>query len=114
METPVRFRGLDRVELLGVEVPVATTPLSRLLGLALLPWRRAGAGLLIPDCRSVHTFGMRFRLDLVFLDDEARLIELRRAVPPGRVLRCPAAVAVLEVPSPQREARPPNPTSLLC
>jgi uncharacterized protein len=97
---PIRFRGLERTELLGHEVPVATGPLSRLLGLALLPRDRAGAGLLIPRCRSVHTFGMRLRLDLLFLDAGGRVIDLRRGVPPGRFVRCPGAVAVLELPSP--------------
>jgi len=98
--TPLRFRGLEREEILGFEVPVAETPLSRLLGLALLHRDRAGAGLLIPRCRSVHTFGMLFRLDLVFLDAEGRVVGLRRAVPPGRLIRCPGAMAVLELPSP--------------
>jgi uncharacterized protein len=100
VETPARFRRLERTELLGLEVPVATTRLGRLLGLALLPRRDAGPGLLIPRCRSVHTFGMRFRLDLLFLDVDGRVIELRRGVPPGRFMRCPAAAAVLELPSP--------------
>jgi uncharacterized membrane protein (UPF0127 family) len=97
---PIRFRGLERTELLGNEVPVAASPLSRLLGLALLSREGAGTGLLIPRCRSVHTLGMRFRLDLVFLDADGLVIELRRAVPPGRFVRCPGAVAVLELPSP--------------
>jgi|SRR5829696_2681088 len=97
---PIRFRGLDRVKLLGLTVPAAGTLRSRLLGLALLRRDRAGAGLLLPRCRSVHTFGMRFPLDLLFLDEEGRVIELRRAVPPGRVIRCPGAMAVLELPSP--------------
>jgi uncharacterized membrane protein (UPF0127 family) len=97
---PIRFSGLDRAEILGSWVPVATRMPSRLLGLSLLRRRRAGAGLLIPRCRSVHTFGMRFRLDLLFLDEEGRVIELRRAVPPGRFVRCPGAAAVLELPSP--------------
>jgi uncharacterized protein len=87
--------------MLGFEVPVASTPVSRLLGLALLPASRAGAGLLIPRCRSVHTCGMRFPLDLVFLDGEDRVVELRRGVPPGRLIRCPGAMSVLELPSPQ-------------
>ena len=65
----MRFRRLERTELLGFDVPVATTRLSRLLGLALLGRERAGAGLLIPRCRSVHTFGMLFPLDLLFLDE---------------------------------------------
>jgi uncharacterized protein len=97
---PIRFRGLERTELLGNQVPVATSPLSRLLGLALLSPEGAGTGLLIPRCRSVHTFGMRFPLDLVFLDAEGRVVELRRAVPPGRFIRCSGAMAVLELPSP--------------
>jgi uncharacterized protein len=98
--TPVRFRRLARAELLGRRVHVADTPLSRLLGLALLRRERAGEGLLIPGCRCVHTFGMRFPLDLLFLDAGGRVVSLRRDVPPGRVIRCPAAVAVLEIPSP--------------
>jgi uncharacterized membrane protein (UPF0127 family) len=100
VETPLRFRRLERAELVGFEVPVATTLPSRLLGLALLSRRRAGSGLLIPRCSSVHTFGMTFAIDLLFLDAEGRVIELRRGVPPGRVIRCPGAVAVLELPSP--------------
>jgi uncharacterized membrane protein (UPF0127 family) len=100
VETPPRFRGLERTELIGVDVPVAGSVRSRLLGLALLSRRRAGPGLLIPRCRSVHTFGMRFPLDVLFLDGGNRVIELRRAVPPCRVIRCPGAMAALELPSP--------------
>jgi uncharacterized membrane protein (UPF0127 family) len=100
VETPIRFGRLERTELLGFEVPVATSLPSRLLGLALLSRQRAGPGLLIPRCSSVHTFGMRFALDLVFLNAEGRVIELRRGVPPRRVIRCPGAEAVLELPSP--------------
>ena len=44
----------------------------------------AGPGLLIPRCSSVHTFGMRFALDLVFLDAAAGRCSFRRAVPPRR------------------------------
>lgn len=102
MSEPRRFRGLERTQLLGLELPVATTLRSRLLGLALLSRERAGPGLLIPRCRSIHTFGMRFRLDLIFLDEQRRVIEIRRDVPPGRVVRCPRASTVLEMPSPER------------
>jgi uncharacterized protein len=102
--TPSRFRPLERTRLLGFEVPVASTFPSRLLGLALLSRDRAGEGLLIPDCRSVHTFGMRFPLDLLFLDDGHWVVEIRRDVPPGEVCRCPTAEAVLEIPSPKPRA----------
>jgi EmrB/QacA subfamily drug resistance transporter len=104
--TPLRFRPLQRSELLGLDVPVAATRLARLLGLALLPRWRAGPGLLIPRCRSIHTFGMRFPLDLLFLDAEGRVLELRGAVPPGRFVRCRGAAAVLELPSPSVSPAP--------
>ena len=100
MEEPFRFRALQRTQFLGLIVPVATTRLSRLLGLALLSRERAGAGLLIPGCQSVHTIGMRFPLDLIFLDREGRVVELRRDVRAGRIVRCPEAGAVLELPAP--------------
>lgn len=100
METARRFRRLERIELLGLAIPVAGTRLSRLLGLAFLTRERAGPGLLIPRCRSVHTLGMRFPLDLIFLDEDGGVLELRRGVPPGRFIRCPGAMAVLELPSP--------------
>jgi hypothetical protein len=82
---------------LGFTVPVATTLLSRLLGLVLLDRERVGEGLLIPNCRSVHTFGMRFALDLLFLDSEGRVVEVRRGIGRRRIVRCPAASAVLEL-----------------
>ena len=97
---PLRFRALERQRFLGFEVPIATTWLSRLLGLAVLSRERAPAGLLIPRCRSVHTFGMLFSLDLLFFDREGRVVELCRNVPAGRLVRRPAADAVLELPSP--------------
>ena len=72
---------------------------ARLLGLAGLPRERAGSGLLIPHCASVHTFGMRFALDLFFLDTEGRVLAVRRSAPPGRLVGCRRARAVLEVPA---------------
>lgn len=96
----IRFQDCERRRFLGFEIPVATTWLSRLLGLALLTRDRAGAGLLIPGCHSVHTFGMRFRLDLLFFDRQGRVVEICRDVPAGRFFRCRRAAAVLELPAP--------------
>lgn len=96
-----RLRRLPRYRVLCREVPVALRLRARLLGLAWLPRERAGAGLLIPRCSSVHTFGMRFPLDLVFLDGAGRPLSWRLDVPPRRVVSHRGAHAVLEVPSPQ-------------
>jgi len=70
-----------------------------LLGLSRLDRDEVGSGLLIPHCAAVHTFGMRFPLDLVFLDAEDELLSVRRALPPRRFARDRRASAVLELPS---------------
>ena len=79
--------------------PVARDFRARLLGLAWRDREDAGPGLLIPRCSSVHTFGMRFALDVYFLDAEGRVLSVRRRIPPRRVLWQRGAAAVLEVPA---------------
>ena len=96
---PDRLLALPTALVLGRRFPVAVGRRARLLGLAGIERSRAGAGLLIPGCRSVHTFGMRFALDLVFLDREMRPLGVRRAVPPRRVAFSYGARAVLELPA---------------
>jgi uncharacterized protein len=96
---PRRFRGLRRAKIRGLEVPVARGVRARLLGLALLAREAAGPGLLIPRCDSVHTFGMRFEVDLVFLDRHGRPLCERHRVPAYRVVRCRGADSVLETPA---------------
>ena len=96
-----RLARLPRRRLHGREVPVAIGPPARLLGLAWLPRERAGSGLLLPRCASVHTFGMRFALDLFFLDAEERVLAVHRSVRRGHVVGYRRARAVLEIPAAQ-------------
>jgi uncharacterized protein len=96
---PHRLRRLPRARMLGREVLVARGLRARLLGLALLHRERAGPGLLIPRCSSVHTMGMRFAVDLVFLDDHGLSLREVRGVRPFRFVACPGAAAVLEIPA---------------
>jgi len=80
-------------------IPVADSFRARLRGLSLRDRADAGPGLLIPRCASVHTFGMRFDLDVFFLDAAGTVISERRRVPPRRVVWQRGARAVLEIPS---------------
>jgi uncharacterized protein len=95
---PRRFRNLPLADVASRRVPVAVNLPSRLLGLALLRPERAGEGLLIPRCRSVHTFGMRFPVHVVFCDRDLRPISVRGSVAPRRLVREPRAAAVVELP----------------
>jgi hypothetical protein len=98
-----RLRRLPIARILGREARVASGFRARLFGLSHLDREEAGAGLLIPRCSNVHTFGMRFALDLVFLDREGRPISFRRAVPPRRFAWDRRATSVLELPCGQGE-----------
>lgn len=58
-----------------------------------------GEGLWILPCEAVHTVGMRFSLDLVYLDRQYRVKKIRGAVPPWRLSACLSAHSVLELPA---------------
>ncbi len=93
---PRRFRGLPRTRIRGAEVPVAEGIRARLLGLALLSRPAAGPGLLIPRCRAVHSFGVRFELRILFLGRHGEIVRetrLRRR----RFAACRTAESVLEL-----------------
>ena len=102
-----RLVRLPRVEACGIVVPVACGFRSRLLGLAGVDRDEAGAGLLIPRCSSVHTFGMRFPLLLAFLDETGAPLSLLIA-PPRRFAQLRGATAVLELPFGTPTCRPRN------
>jgi uncharacterized protein len=94
-----RLDRLPVARVLGREVRVASGFRARLLGLAALERTEAGPGLLIPHCSAVHTFGMRFPLDLVFLDRAGGVVSVRRAVRARRFAFDRRADAVLELPA---------------
>ena len=58
-----------------------------------------GEGLWIVPCESVHTFGMRFAIDLVYLDRQHRIRKIRRNVAPWRLSACLTAHSVIELAS---------------
>lgn len=92
-----RFDGLERRELPGgLTLMVAGGRRSRMLGLSKLDALPAGHALLFDRCRSVHTVGMRFALDLVWLDADGRPLRLDEDVAPRRLRSCLRARSVVE------------------
>jgi uncharacterized protein len=75
-----------RQTFLATEMRLANTHLSRLRGLMwTAPARFAfGQGLWIVPCHGVHTWGMRFSLDLVYLDGDNVVVHLEENVKPWR------------------------------
>ncbi len=58
-----------------------------------------GQGLWIAPCEAVHTFGMKFTIDIVFLDRGKKVRKVRPEVVRGRIAACLLAHSVLELPA---------------
>lgn len=69
---------------------------ERRRGLAKMEPMPADHALHIPRTNSVHTFGMRFALDLVWLGRAGKVVRIDRDVPSGRVRLCLRARSVVE------------------
>jgi uncharacterized membrane protein (UPF0127 family) len=57
-----------------------------------------GEGLLLDRCYGIHTIGMRFPIDVLFLDKELHVMRAVQALPPFRTCVVKHAVYVLELP----------------
>jgi uncharacterized protein len=57
----------------------------------------SGEGLLIRPAPSIHTFFMRFPIDVVFLSRQGEVLKVAERVPPWRARSCRHSYAVLEL-----------------
>jgi hypothetical protein len=80
----------------GLRVFDAASPRARLRGLAGLQDLGDDVGLHLPRTRSIHTFGMHFAIDLVWLDRRGVVVRVDRDVAPRRLRGCRRARSVLE------------------
>ena len=92
-----RFAGLPSRTLDGGRVLVeARSHRARRRGLSRMEPMAGDHALHIPGCRSVHTFGMRFALDLIWLRRDGSVARVDRDVGPRRMRTCLRAGSVIE------------------
>jgi uncharacterized protein len=84
---------------------VADRTLSRMKGLLGRSSLAPGEGLLIRPAPSVHTFFMRFAIDVVFLSRRGDVMKVAPEVKPWRARSCRRAYAVLELAAGEAERR---------
>ena len=96
---PQQVLNLTRGTILATQLEVAGTGATRNKGLlgreCLLP----GEGLWIVPCEAVHTFFMRFPIDLVYLDRKHEIKKVRSGVGAWRLSVCLTAHSVVELPA---------------
>lgn len=58
-----------------------------------------GEGLMIDPCEGIHSFGMKFAFDALFLDRDRKVLKVRASMRRGRISLCLRAHCVLELPA---------------
>jgi uncharacterized protein len=95
----VLVRNNTRRTVLAQGAEVADSSAKRRTGLLKHSRLEPGDGLWIVPCESVHTFFMKFPIDLVYLDKARKVRKIRKAVPAWRLSACLSAHSILELPA---------------
>lgn len=92
-------RNLTRDTQIADKLEVAGSGPKRSKGLLGRKGLGKGEGLWIIPCEAIHTFFMRFPIDLIYLDRKHRVKKVRDSVPAWRISGCLSAHSVLELPA---------------
>jgi uncharacterized membrane protein (UPF0127 family) len=95
----VLVRNHTRSTVLAEAADMADTSEKRRTGLLKHERLNPGEGLWIVPCESVHTFFMKFPIDLVYLDKQKKVRKVRHRVPAWRLSACLSAHSILELPA---------------
>lgn len=100
----MRVRNTTKGTWLAFQAEVASTSSERRRGLLGREQLLPGEGLWIVPCEAIHTFGMKFPIDAVFLARDRRVVKIYRALAPWRVAFSLVSHSVLELPAGTIEA----------
>ncbi len=95
----LRVHNRSRGTMLADRAGVADTSKLRKTGLLKHDRLERGDGLWIAPCEGVHTVGMKFPIDVLFLNKKRKVVKIRVAMPRWRMALCLRAHSVLELPS---------------
>jgi uncharacterized protein len=91
-------RNQTRNTILAETAEIADTATKRRTGLLKHTRLDPGQGLWIVPCEAVHSFGMKFAIDVVYVDRKKKVRKTRLAMVPRRISGCLLAHSVLELP----------------
>ena len=85
--------------MLADRADIADTSAKRRTGLLKHTGLAPGEGLWIAPCEGVHTFAMKFTIDVVFLNRKRKILKIRPNMVRRRIALCLRAHSVLELPA---------------
>ena len=90
----------DTKAIIAEHAELADNVFSRMKGLLFRDSLDTSAALIIKPASSLHTFFMRFSIDIIFLDKQGKILKLSRNVPPSKfVLSVFGAKCAVEFPT---------------
>ena len=92
------MRNQTRNTVLAEYADVADTSAKRNTGLLKHTRLDPGQGMWIVPCKAVHSFWMKFPIDVVYMDRKKRVRAVRHRMAPWRMSGCMTAYSVLELP----------------
>ena len=95
----LRVSNPGRSRVLADRADIADTSSKRRRGLLKHTSLESGEGLWIAPCEGVHTFGMKFPIDVVFLNRNKQVMKIRPNMVRGRIAFSLRAHSVLELPA---------------
>ena len=95
----LRVRNVTRDQELADRADIADTSAKRRTGLLKHTGLEPGEGLWIVPCEGVHTFAMKFTIDVVFLDKKRKIRKIRPNMVKSRISLSLLAHSVLELPA---------------
>jgi|SRR5215472_13536879 uncharacterized membrane protein (UPF0127 family) len=99
----LRIRNSSRGTMLADRADIADTSAKRRTGLLKHAGLEPGEGLWIAPCEAVHTIGMKFPIDVLFLDKKRKVLKIKQRMPRSRMAVSLFAHSVLELPSGRAE-----------
>lgn len=79
------LKNMNNQAFLANKALIADNFKSRLFGLIGKASLQPDEGLILTPCSSIHSFFMRFKLDVLFLDRTQRVVSLIKGMPPNRI-----------------------------
>jgi hypothetical protein len=101
VRAPRLFRAMNssRGTMMGDAIWLTRSSAERRRGLLGIDRLAVGEGLWIDPCEGVHTFGMRFTIDVIFLAGNHTVVKTVTMLPPRRISVCWRAKSLLELPA---------------
>lgn len=93
------IKNITQNKIIATDAKVANDFFTRLKGLLGTRLLESGKGLIIRPCNSIHTVGMKYAIDVLFMDKYDQVLKIAMFMPAGKFSICRNSSYVVELPA---------------